>query len=326
MPSVRAYQFLPTRAPALVRRLVGKLPVDGVRPVLDLEDSIADALVPDRTPWLKASARRDLEALLAHGYLPPCGTIGVRVNARGTSYHEADMAAVARLRRAGVALFVVLPKVESADDVAAFDAFLEAEHAPVTPVVPTLETGMGVRRAREIAAAGRAPAGLVVGIIDYALDQHLWPFPDAFDPLVWRVAEVASEAAASRGIPYIHPPSMWLRDAEAMRRIRSRVLDLPAVRANHGVPPGIASLGFEQTRAIVGAGAPAAFPAVASARPPTAAPASDGLTTARRLVDVFRTRSNGKRSFSVDDSLDRFIPPQEYQAAIRVLEEAGFGP
>ena len=265
MRRIHAYQFLPARAPALVRRLLGKLPVEGVWPVLDLEDAIADVLAPERTAGLKAEARRHLEALLEDGWLPACGTVGVRVNAHDTPYHEADMAVVARLRRAGVSLFVVLPKVESADDVAAFDARLAAADAPATPVVPTLETGAGVLRAREIAAVARAPAGLVVGIFDYALDQRLWPFPDVCDPLVWRVATVVSEAALARGIPYIHAPSPWLRDARAMRTVGARVLRLPAVKANRGVHPGIASLGFEQTHAIVGNQARVAPPALQGA-------------------------------------------------------------
>ncbi|MFM7076817.1 MAG: aldolase/citrate lyase family protein [Planctomycetaceae bacterium] len=323
MRPVHAYPFLPARAPALMRRLLGRLPVEGVWPVLDLEDAVADTLEPERTPALKAAARGHLEALLADGYLPACSTIGVRVNGRGTPYHEADMAAVAQLRRAGVALFVVLPKVGSAADVAAFDAVLAEAHAPVTPVVPTLETGAGVRRAREIAAAGAAPAGLVVGIIDYALDQGLWPFPDAFDPIVWRVAEVVSEAALSRGIPYIHPPCLSLRDAGIMRRISARVLALPAVEANRGVPPGIASLGAEQTLAIVMGPDAAAPSARASVAPPVRG--ADGLAAARHIVEVFQARASGKRSFSVDDVHDRFIPPQEYQAAVRVVEAAGGG-
>jgi citrate lyase subunit beta/citryl-CoA lyase len=99
--------------------------------IVDLEDAVAEAD--------KAAAR---DAVVAAAFeRPPF----VRINARGTPFHDADLAAVAGLASlAGV----VLPMVESAEDVAAVAAVLPEG----TEVVALVETPIALRRIDDVLA------------------------------------------------------------------------------------------------------------------------------------------------------------------------------
>lgn len=115
--------------------------------IVDLEDAVA--------PEGKTAAREQVREWLAAG-----GRAAVRVNGTGTPWFDDDVAVVAAL-----GCPVVLPKAESGAELAAL-----AERLPAgTPVVPVVETALGVRRAEEICAA----PGVVrpaFGSVDLAVD------------------------------------------------------------------------------------------------------------------------------------------------------------
>lgn len=113
--------------------------------ILDLEDAVAiDA---------KDAARAALDASFTG--LP----VIVRINAYGTPWHDADIAAVARLPVSRV----ILPKAE--------DAALCSSVASVTgkPVIALIESARGLVNARGIAAANGVTR-LAFGSIDFCAD------------------------------------------------------------------------------------------------------------------------------------------------------------
>ncbi|WP_233192893.1 HpcH/HpaI aldolase/citrate lyase family protein [Acidimangrovimonas sediminis] len=114
--------------------------------IVDLEDAVA--------PAAKDAARDGLATALA-GWNG--GLLLLRVNAVGTPWHAADLAAAAALPLAAV----VLPKAESADEVRA------VAHATGHKVIALVESALGIARAPEIAAAA---ARMAFGSIDYAAD------------------------------------------------------------------------------------------------------------------------------------------------------------
>jgi len=101
--------------------------------VVDLEDAVA--------PAHKDAARAHVT-----DWLPRAGvTVAVRINAAGTTWHDADLAALAALD--GPSL-VVLPKADSPETVAAALAALPDGSA----VVALVETALGVARAIDLAS------------------------------------------------------------------------------------------------------------------------------------------------------------------------------
>ncbi|HZC75304.1 MAG TPA: CoA ester lyase [Gaiellaceae bacterium] len=137
--------------PASSERMLAKapsLPADEV--IVDLEDAVA--------PAHKEEARGLVVVALRRG---PLGrTTALRVNGRSTPWWEDDLRAAAEARPD----VVVLPKVESPDDVSA-----AAELLPEgTGVEAQIETARGLVEAERIAEAGHGLEALVFGPADLA--------------------------------------------------------------------------------------------------------------------------------------------------------------
>src|SRR5512135_2045152 len=137
--------------PASSERMLAKassLPADEV--IVDLEDAVADEG--------KEQARELALAALRHG---PLGrTTALRVNGRSTPWWEDDLRAAAEARPD----VVVLPKVESAEDVSAAAELLPAG----VGLEAQIETARGLANADAIAAAGHGLEALVFGPADLA--------------------------------------------------------------------------------------------------------------------------------------------------------------
>jgi citrate lyase subunit beta/citryl-CoA lyase len=124
------------------------LPADEI--IVDLEDAVAAAD--------KERARELAVATFRGG---PLGrTTALRVNGRSTQWWEDDLRAAAEARPD----VVVLPKVESPDDVAAAADLLPAG----TAIEAQIETARGLVEADRIAAAGHGLEALVFGPADLA--------------------------------------------------------------------------------------------------------------------------------------------------------------
>lgn len=117
--------------------------------IIDLEDAVAHA---------EKEAARDGLA----GALPPGSPVLLRINGADTPWHADDVAAAAALPVAGV----VLPKAESARDVARVAAAVGADR----PVIALVESARGLAAARDLATAP-GTVRLAFGSIDFAADM-----------------------------------------------------------------------------------------------------------------------------------------------------------
>ena len=146
--------------------------------IVDLEDAVA--------PAAKAGSRQALlgarDALAAAA----CPVL-LRINARGTPHHEADIAAARQLPPLAA---VMLAKAECAHDVEAV--------ADVTgrPVLALIESARGLAAARAIAEAG---ARLAFGSIDFAADLGCAHSREAL--LLARAELVLASRLAGRAAP-----------------------------------------------------------------------------------------------------------------------------
>ena len=143
-PGTLAPLFVPANRPERFTKAAAS-EADAV--ILDLEDAVAQ---DD-----KVAARDMLSADFTDK------PVLVRVNAAGTPWHAEDLAAVARLGPAAV----IVPKAEDPASLAAICAQL----GPAVPVMALIESGLGLARAREIAALPGI-ARLVFGSIDFCAD------------------------------------------------------------------------------------------------------------------------------------------------------------
>lgn len=158
------------------------LPADAL--ILDLEDAVA--------PDAKEAARDRVVAAAGSGEYGP-REVTIRVNAIGTRWHEADVAAVAT----SGADAVVVPKVDTPADVRAVDAALAAAGAPEDLAIwAMVETPRGVLDARAIAEASARLRVFVLGTNDLMKELGARAVPGRA-PLVPALATVVLAARAT---------------------------------------------------------------------------------------------------------------------------------
>jgi citrate lyase beta subunit len=134
------------------------LPADVL--IFDLEDAVA--------PDAKEAARGNVVAAAkskAYGKRE----IAIRCNGLGTAWGKADVAAIAT----SGADAILVPKVESAADVAAIVSLLEASGAPASMAVwAMMETPRGILRADEVAGSHERLTLFVMGTNDLVKDMR----------------------------------------------------------------------------------------------------------------------------------------------------------
>src|SRR5207247_1313201 len=181
--------------PASSARMLGKaaaLPVDEV--VVDLEDGVAAAA--------KEEARGRLAGARA------LGTLAIRINGVTTPWWRDDLTAVAAARPD----VVVVPKVESADDVAAV-----AELLPTgVGLEAQIETARGLVEVERIAAAGGPLEALVFGPGDFGASLGVPVLTIGAGSWDYALARI-SVAAHAFGLQAVDGPWADLRDLEGLR-------------------------------------------------------------------------------------------------------------
>ena len=139
------------------------IPADSL--ILDLEDAVS----PDAKP----EARDRVCAAASSGDYGR-REIAIRANGIGTPWHDDDLRAIAAAGPAAV----VVPKINSADEVHEIEKALEAGGAPDhTRIWAMLETPIAVLRAEEICGASERLTVLVMGTNDLAKELRALHVP-----------------------------------------------------------------------------------------------------------------------------------------------------
>lgn len=176
------------------------LPCDIV--ILDLEDAVA--------PEAKAEARDAAIAAVAEGFGDR--EVAIRANGLDTPWGEADLLAIA----ASAADAVLVPKVDGAEDIAAYEKILCAAPAEMQ-LWAMIETCASVARLSEIAAcadSGRLSLW-IMGTNDLAKEMRaqLTPCRTPFLPFL----SMAVAAACAKGIAILDGVCNEFRDLDAFR-------------------------------------------------------------------------------------------------------------
>jgi citrate lyase subunit beta/citryl-CoA lyase len=188
------------------------LPADEV--VLDLEDAVV------------ASAKDDARALAATtlaGWAGPA--VSVRVNAPRTPWCHLDIGALAALPEQPAA--IVVPKVESAGDLAFVDRLLDGVEAAAGRARPLrvqalIETAAGLANVQEIAGASARLDALILGYADLAASLG-----GARDVDGWRFAqEQLLLAARAHGLQAIDGPYLGVEVDDGFTSAVDRARDL----------------------------------------------------------------------------------------------------
>lgn len=153
------------------RRSVLYMPGSNARAMDKARTLAADAIILDLEDAVAPSAKNDARARVAQAVAT--GGYGhrevlIRVNGAGTDWHDDDVRMAASSNADGV----VLPKIESAEQVHAVQAALR-RHGGERPLWAMIETPIGVLEVARIAAAGQDLVCLLMGTSDLAKDLRL---------------------------------------------------------------------------------------------------------------------------------------------------------
>lgn len=174
---LRSVLYVPGDKPRALEK-AKTLPVDAV--IYDLEDAVA--------PEAKATARAALAELLTANLAQPLPhLVCVRINHLATPWGAEDLAMLAPLRPAAIAL----PKVERSDDVDEAARALQGE----TRIWAMIETPKGVLHVDQVAGASARLQALVMGTSDLVKDlraQHV----QGREPLLYSLSRVVLAARA----------------------------------------------------------------------------------------------------------------------------------
>jgi citrate lyase subunit beta / citryl-CoA lyase len=277
--------------PASSERKLEKAPTVGADEiVIDLEDAVA----PDAKDAARAAAVAALRTW-------PGGTVSVRVNAPRSAWCHLDVAALA-----GLPASIVVPKVESAGDLAFVDRLLDgceaaAGGARAVRVQALIETAAGLAHVSEIAGASERLDALILGYADLA--ASLGRSAAATSDLdAWRPAqETVLVAARAHGLQAIDGPYLGIAVDDAFTAAASRARDL----------------GFDGKWAI--------HPSQVAALNELFTPSDEEITRARAVVEALdrAERESGQGAVALDgEMLDEAVRV----AALRVLARAGAAP
>jgi citrate lyase subunit beta / citryl-CoA lyase len=182
---IRSFLFAPANH---ARRVEKALTLDADAVILDLEDAVATAE--------KKGARSAVIAALGQTRRP---LLYVRVNAADTEFCYSDLAAIVRPGLDGI----ILPKVESAADLATIDWLLaqfEREHGlPLRAIdlIPIIETARGLSQVDAILAASTRVRCVAFGAGDFTLDVNIaWSRGEA--ELAYARAKIVTASRAAR--------------------------------------------------------------------------------------------------------------------------------
>jgi citrate lyase subunit beta/citryl-CoA lyase len=207
--TARSLFFVPGHRPDMIAKVPRWSPDIAV---VDLEDAVAPD-DKDRARQLTADALPQLA-----GAAGPATMITVRVNAPGSPWFTADLAAVARSPAAGV----VVPKLESATQAVQVRELLGTHGRDDLAVIAGLETVLGVADAREVLAAGIAAA--YFGAEDYIADIGGRRTAGSQEVLYARsqvimAARLAGVIAIDQVVVAVRDDEQFIADAEAGRAL-----------------------------------------------------------------------------------------------------------
>lgn len=168
--------------------------------VLDLEDAVTAAHKPAARALACRLVRENAGAR----------AVSIRVNALGTSWGTVDLEACAELGSALTS--VVLPKTESASDLAEVDRILADTAIGVQALV---ETPSGVQNIREITSATRRLQAVIIGYAD--LGAALGRSPAALPEHWLAVQDAVLIAARAADVQAVDGPHLGIADDERFR-------------------------------------------------------------------------------------------------------------
>lgn len=222
----RSWMFVPGHRQKMVDKALG-LNADAI--MLDIEDGVA--------PNEKDTARRQIAEALGRERAPKTPARFVRINAIGHARMQADLEAVVRPGLDGL----VLPKVESADEVRQVESLLHEREPALkmarggVQLLIAIESPRGLLNAPAIAACSPRVVGLMFGAEDFGREMGLPTKREGEAQNLLYARSAMTVAAASAHIQSVDGVWVDLKDTAGLERFarQSRQLGFSGMSLIH---------------------------------------------------------------------------------------------
>ena len=260
------------------------LPADAL--IFDLEDAVA--------PDAKEAARANVVAAARSGTYGK-REIAIRCNGLATPWGKADAAAIAT----SGADAILVPKVESAADVARVVALLDAAGAPASMMVwAMVETPRAILRAEEIAGSHPRLALFVMGTNDLVKDMRARHTPMRL-PMIAALG-IGMLAARAYGLTILDGVYNDIQDIEGFRAVCQQGLEM----------------GFDGKTLI--------HPSQVGPCNEIFAPSPAELESAAKIVTAFKTaQAEGKGVVTVDGRMIENLHVEQAERALALAAAIG---
>jgi citrate lyase beta subunit len=305
-------QYLPLSHAKATLRVVRKLGNNGIKAIIDLEDSVQDPFCNDTTNNLKKNARKNFLDLITSKkfdekvFKEP---IFLRINSTDTDYFNDDIETLLEVFKTKFPLKgVFLPKVEDYSQVEQLHSLIKNKYSDLE-IVPMIETVKGMNNLKNILKSDENLSlfkYVHYGHFDYALDAGFWPFPDPDHQVFWDIVLSMTKLVLDYKKIYIHTPFPFMDNNDLFWQ------------ASHFLEENfpnkeiwICTLNSELSLSDDNKESLSISNLTCSQE--------ESLNQANLIKNDFLNGRANKRSFSVGSN--RFIPPHQYFAALKYLDK-----
>lgn len=299
---MRLIQCFPLYKPIALKRLINRALSNRVEILLDLEDSLQDAVDTENNFGLKLSGRKALVFLSDFlSDISKTFPVHIRINNPTTSFFEYDLKLLEKLESVNWES-IFAPKTESLQNLQYLDAEFKnrgINHKGISPIVETIK---GVNWLVNDFTYTNIPLhGIFFGNYDYNLSCNNWPLVEQNSEGYWSLAEGLISKVESLGYRYGNSPYANLRDISTLNQILVRLntmcsLDFYQVTLNN--------VQSKNCREFC------AKPKAALLHPST------GANSVQEIQMGFLKYKLSNRSFAFDHFAGRLITPHEYLLSI----------
>lgn len=187
--------------------------------VIDLEDSIMDPDCENKTRLLKKKARNNLRQLFVN---KPNIEVGIRINSTETDKDIALLEELCNIQWK----YIVLPKIESFDQIMGYMASLKPIH--FHEIIICIESTKGLKNLASILKNNNSKqlSKVQFGHFDYFLDAGVFPIPSQSEPLFWQVCKNIISLVESHAYTYLHSPTSSLNSQSYMNSIVGKLKEI----------------------------------------------------------------------------------------------------
>lgn len=306
-------QYLPLSHPKAALRVVKKLGNNGIKSIIDLEDSVQDPFNLETTQQLKNNARIRFLDLISNEKFDETvfkEPIFLRINSSDTNYYHSDIETILKVCETKFPLEgIFLPKVEEYSQIKELHELIHREGFKLK-IVPMIETAKGMKNLKNILESDTSMKlfkYIHYGHFDYALDSGLWPFPDPNHQKFWDIVLNISKLVNEYNKVYIHTPFPFMDDQnlfwQASHYLENNFPNKELWLCTLNSELSLSVVNNETDLEILN----------------PEYTVEQCIQKAESIKNDFLNGRANKRSFSVGSN--RFIPPHQYFAALKYLKK-----